>query len=173
MAIKQKIIGGHVVTYDDETNVMLSYEITDEYKQKKEEATLEILSKKDEFKQRGSAVVKKEFIDNWNTLIDNSLSDLDQVWYNGVSIEASLECMEKLSQGADIEEAYKPIDIENPDSPCIYFDMHLSGWQNNSVTSIVSSYHERGEEFSDYRNNFVTNKTTPTQKVKKPNKNSN
>jgi hypothetical protein len=157
MAIKQRNIGSHVVTYDDETNALLSFEANDDYKKRKEEATLEILSKKDEFKQRGSIVVKKEFIDNWANLVDNSLSDLEQVWYNGASIEAALQCMEKLSQGFPIDEAYKHIDIQNPDLPCVYFGMGLSGWQNNSITSVVGSYHERGQEFCNYRNNFVNN----------------
>lgn len=160
MSIKQRNIGSHVVTYDDETNALLSFDATDDYKKAKEKATLEILAKKDEFKQRGSVVVKKEFIDNWGNLVDNSLADLEQVWYNGASIEAALQCMEKLSQGVAVEEAYKPIDVQNPDLPCVHFGMELSGWQNNSITSVVGSYHERGQEFCDYRNNFVNNPPT-------------
>ena len=160
MTIKQRNIGSHVVTYDDETNALLSFKANDDYKKRKEEATLEILAKKDEFKQRGSVVVKKEFIDNWANLVDNSLSNLEQVWYNGASIEAALQCMEKLSQGVAIDEAYKPIDIQNPDLPCVHFGMELSGWQNNSITSVVGSYHERGQEFCNYRNDFVNNPPT-------------
>ncbi len=160
MSIKQRYIGSHVVTYDDETNALLLFEANDDYKKTKEKATLEILSKKDEFKQRGSVVVKKELIDNWGNLIDNSLANLEQVWYNGASIEAALQCMEKLSQGVAVDEAYKPIDIQNPDLPCVHFGMELSGWQNDSITSIVGSYHERGQEFCNYRNEFVNNPPT-------------
>lgn len=159
MAINQTNIGGHVVTYDDETNAMLSFDPTDDYKVIKEKATAEILAKKEEFKQRGAAVVKQQFTDNWGTLVDNSLANLEQVWYNGASIEATLQCMEKLSQGLSVEEAYTPIDVQNLDVPCVHFGMELSGWQNQSVASVVGSYHERGQEFFDYRNNYVNNRT--------------
>lgn len=57
-------------------------------------------------------------------------------WAN---IEAVLQCMKKLSQGLPVEEAYMPIDIQNPDVPCIHFDMELSGWQNYSVASIIGT----------------------------------
>lgn len=165
MAIRQRNIGSYVITYDDENGILLSFEATEGYIKRKKEVTLMILSKKDEFKQRGSSVVKKEFINNWINLVDNSLSDLEQVWYNGASIEAALQCMEKLSQGVSIDEAYKPIDIQNPDLPCIHLGMELSGLQNNSITSIVGSYHERGQEFCNYRNNFVNNRRVSKKKT--------
>lgn len=159
MAIKHTNVGGSIITYDDETNTMLSFEQTDDYKMRKAKATVEILAKKEEFKQRGVAVVKQQFTDNWKTLVDNSLDDFDYVWYNGASIEAALQCMEKLSQGLSVEEAYAPIDIQNSDIPCVHFGMELSEWQNNSITSVVGTYHERGQEFCDYRNNYVNNQT--------------
>ena len=155
MSVKQTNIGSHVITYDDETSELLSMDPTDDYKKKKEKATAEILGKKDEFKQRGAKVVKENLADNWKNLVDNSLKDLAQVWYNGASIEAALQCMERLSQGLPVEEAYAPIDVQNPDVPCVHLGMELSGWQNHSVTSVVGSYHERGQEFCDYRNDFV------------------
>jgi len=157
MAIKKNNIGSHIVTYDDETNTMLSFDPTDNYKSKKEKATATILTKKEEFKQRGTSVVKQQFTDNWGNLVDNSLANLEQVWYNGASIEAALQCMEKLSQGLSVEEAYAPIDVQNPDVPCVHFGMELSGWQNHSVASVVGSYHERGQEFCKYRDNYVNN----------------
>lgn len=160
MAIKQTNIGSHIVTYDDETNTMLSLDPTDDYKTKKEKVTAEILAKNEEFKQRGVSVVKKQFADNWETLVDNSLADLEQVWHNGASIEATLQCMEKLSQGLSVEEAYTPIDVQNPDVLCVHFGMELSGWQNHSITSVVGNYHERGQEFCDYRNHYVNNHTS-------------
>lgn len=160
MAIKQTNIGNHIVTYDDETNAMLSFDPMDDYKAEKEKATAEILAKKEEFKQRGVAVVKQQFADNWETLVDNSLADLEQVWYNGASIEAALQCMEKLNQGLSVEEAYAPIDVQNPDTPCVYFGMKLSGWQNHSIASVVGTYHERGQEFCNYRNNYVNNRAS-------------
>ena len=49
--------------------------------------------------------------------------------------------MKKLSQALPVEEAYMPIDIQNPDVPCIHFDMELSGWQNYSVASIIGTQH--------------------------------
>lgn len=159
MAIRQENIGRGIVTYDDETNELLDVNTTDDYKKRKEEATKDMLSKKDEFKQRGSLVVKSKLQENWTEFVDKLLSesDLDRVWYNGVNIEAALACMEKLSQGLPIEEAYKPINVFDTKKPCVYSGMELSNWQNNFITSVVDFYHERGIEFCDYRNFTVHN----------------
>ena len=67
--------------------------------------------------------------------------------------------MEKLSLGLPVEEVYVPIDVKNFDIPCVHFSMDLSGWQNYSVASVVGTYHERGQEFCDYRNDFVNGRT--------------
>lgn len=166
MSIKQYNSGNHIITYDNETHSVLSMEPTDDYKKRKENAIAEILAKKDDFKQRGVNVVKDKFVDDWKILVNRALEDQNQVWYNGAIIEASLQCMERLSQGLPVEEAYIPIDVQNPDVPCVHLDMELSGWQNYSVTNVVSVYHERGTEFCNYRNSFVKNQEKTKQKTK-------
>lgn len=165
MAIEQMQIGNLIITSESQTNKVLSVDTTDEYKKIKRKATLKILSKREEFKKRGSVVVKREWVEAWKKLIDNALVDPEQTWYNGVYIEAALECMERLSQGQSVEEAYKAIDIQDPNSPCVYSGMKLSGWQNYYATSIVGSYHIRGKEFCDYRNQFVNREEKPKQKI--------
>ena len=155
MAIEQMQIGNLIITSDSQTNMVLSVNTTTEYKERKKKATTEILSKREEFKKRGSVVVKREWIEAWKNMVERSLNDPEQTWYNGVCIEAPLQCMEKLSQGQSVEEVYKAIDIQDPNSPCTYFGMELSGWQNYNATSIVGSYHIRGKEFCDYRNQIV------------------
>ncbi len=151
MAIKQIKISGHIVTYDDERNDLLDFDMDDENKITKAKATIEILSKKEEFKQRGTKVVKPEFIDSWKTLVDSALTIMENVWYNGVILEVSLQCMEKLSEGLSVQEVYALLDV-----PSVQFNMELSGWQNYSAINIVTTYHERGQEFCNYRNKYVS-----------------
>lgn len=133
--------------------------ISEEDKNKFVEYTQKILMLKEEFKKRGACVIKEETLKDWNKFVDKSIrqSKLDDVWYNGVIIEATLRCMEKLSQGVSIHEVYELINIQNPNKNCIYFGMKLSGWQNYSVTERVGYYHECGLEFCDYRNKYVKN----------------
>lgn len=155
MSIKQTRLGGHIITYNDETSEILSYEPTKEYKVLEARKTTEILAKKEEFKARGMIVVKKELIDDWGEFVENSLKKLSNIWYNGAILEAALQCMEKLSQGASIEEAYTLIDVQDPDLDRIFQCMEISGWQNRAITSVVASFHELGQEFCQYRNDFV------------------
>lgn len=165
MSIEQNQIGNLIITSESKTNVVLSVDTTDEYKKRKQEATLEILSKREDFKKRGSAIIKREWIEAWKNFVDNSLRDPEQTWYNGVILEAALECMERLSQGCSVEDAYKAIDIQDSNSPCVYFNMELSRWQNCDATRIVGSYHIRGKEFLDYRNQFVNQEQKPKVKT--------
>jgi len=132
---------------------------TQEDKEKFVEYTQKILNLKEQFKKRGACVVKKETIKDWNKFIDKTIiqSKLEDVWYNGVIVEATLQCMEKLSQGVSIAEVYELINIQNPNKDCLYFEMKLSGWQNYSVTERVGYYHELGLEFCKYRNQYVKN----------------
>ncbi len=116
-----------------------------------------VLSNRDNYKQRGLAVVKNGTAEVWSKLVDNSLNDKDRIHYNGAIIEAALQCMEKLSAGESVEEAYKPIDVQDENNPVEYFGIELTGIQNYSVTTIIGQYHERGCEFVKYRNKFVNN----------------
>lgn len=158
MAIAQQTIGSHVAIYDITTNKLLSFESIDDYNKRKDIATKLVLSHRDEFKQRGFKVIKTRYTSLWDQLVDNALANHDTAWYNGVSLEAALICMERLSSGASVEDSYQAIDVQSSDSPCIYLGMELSGWQNHSVSEVVGSYHERGQEFCNYRNNFVKEK---------------
>ena len=63
MAIEQQQFGNLIITSDSQTNTVLSVDTTDEYKNRKQKASLEILSKREEFKKRGSTVIKKEWIE--------------------------------------------------------------------------------------------------------------
>lgn len=155
--------GGYVVSYDKETNQLVSIRPTKPIKAIKKKQTEIILSKRDEFKERGAAVVIPEYAPNWANLIDNSLANLDDVWYHGVIIEATLQCMERLSQGLPVEEAYEPIDMQSRD--IFYFEMDLTGWQNYYASDLIGGYHERGQEFNDYRNAFVKKPTTKAKSL--------
>lgn len=144
-----------IVTYDADNDCIVSVERTEESKKAKAEATKLMLQRKEEFKLTGAVVVNYSKIPNWNKFINFALSNKDMVYYNGVIIEAALECMKALEQNLCVEEVYKLIDVQNIENPPIYSGMELSGWQNLYITNIVGSFSERGNEFVDYRNNFV------------------
>ncbi|MDF2865883.1 MAG: hypothetical protein K0R72_701 [Clostridia bacterium] len=151
--IFKETIGGLVITHNN--GILLDVDTTDEYKKIKITNSQSILQRIDEFKSRGAAVVKKELINCWSEMIDDAFQDDDKINYNGSIIVACLECMELLTQGKTVEDSYMPIDIQNSDKPAIHCNMILSGWQNNTATTIVATYHERGQEFCYYRNWYV------------------
>lgn len=153
MQIKQTTIGGLIITHSE--GVLLDLDTTAEYKQNKITNSQLILSRKDEFKTRGTAVVKSELVYDWIKMMDISFQDEIKIHYNGAIIEACLECMELLSNNQPIEDCYKPIDVNDSENPAIHCNMILSGWQNSTATSIIATYHERGAEFYEYRNKYV------------------
>lgn len=93
--------------------------------------------------------------EKWNSEIKKLFLFKESVWYNGVILEAALECMEKLSSGATLEETYKIIDIQNMTKPCKLLGMKLTGYQNYLVAELVGKYHKRGKEFCEYRSDFI------------------
>ncbi|MBQ9318339.1 MAG: hypothetical protein IJR82_01745 [Bacilli bacterium] len=154
----QEEIGNIIYYFDEETGTLLHMRPTDSYCKIKKEQTEIILSKRDEFKQRGAKVVRKDLINNWISLVDQSLDESYYVWYNGVGIEAVLQCMEILSkEDGSIEDAYNLIDIQNYNHSCVFFNMELSSMQCYGITSVIGTYHERGQEFCDFRNNKINN----------------
>ena len=157
MANEKKTIGGYNFILNNSNNTVVDIVPTDQVKRELAEVDKFVLSNKDNYKQRGLAVVKNGTAEVWDRLVDNSLADKDKIHYNGAIIEAALQCMEKLSAGEPVEEAYKPIDVQDEDNPVDYFGIELTGTQNYSVTTIVGQYHKRGCEFVDYRNEFVNN----------------
>ena len=159
MTIKKGIIGSFEIVYDNTSNKILMLNTTDSYKEKKEEETKKMLLRIEEFKARGAKVVKPKFINSWNRQVNKAFSKESEIWYQGVILEATLECMEKLSAGLPLDDVYESIDVQNPDMPSVYSAMELSGLQNYSISCFVGYYHERGEEFCWYRNSFVQQET--------------
>ena len=157
MANEKKTIGGYNFILNNSNNTVVDIVPTDQVKRELAEVDKFVLSNKDNYKQRGLAVVKNSTAEVWDRLVDNSLADKDKIHYNGAIIEAALQCMEKLSVGETVEEAYKSIDVQDEENPVDYFGIEFTGLQNYSVTTIVGQYHERGCEFVDYRNEFVNN----------------
>lgn len=131
------------------------YELTDEEVELKTKYTKEVLSKKNRYKTVGSALVKKELVEKWNSEVNKLFRTKESIWYNGVILEAALECMKKLSSGTSLEEAYKIIDVQNLERPCIKLGMKLTGYQNYLVAELVGKYHKRGKEFCEYRSTFI------------------
>ena len=124
--------------------------LTDEEVEIKETYTIKVLSKKSEYKNRGLCLIKKELLEKWNAEVNKLFRTKESIWYNGVILEAALECMEKLSSGASLEEAYKIINVQNLEKPCIKLGMKLTGYQNYLVAELVGKYHKRGKEFCEY-----------------------
>ena len=158
----------NVIIYDNKTGSLISIDRMEESKKRKTRMTFGVLNKKDEFKERGHKVIIPNYVTCWNELVDNYLNEENTAWYYGVIIEASLQCMEKLSIGLPVEDVYDLIDVQNKD--CVFFEMILSEWQNYYITSIVGSYHTRGEEFCNYRNNFVNDNMKIKRHTKARNK---
>lgn len=153
MKIKKDTIGGLVITHYN--GVILDVDFTEERKKNKVERSISLFSRTDEFKKRGSEIVKPELVENWQEMIDIAFEEPDKVYYNGAIIVACIECMELLSKGQPIAISYKPIDVQDAENPAIHCNMILSGWQNYIATGIISTYHIRGKEFCDYRNAYV------------------
>ena len=144
---------GYNILLDDSTGTF-ALSPTKRYLEAKKKAAKQVLANREQFKQRGRAVVIGEYTAIWERLVDNSLKDEEKIHYNGAIIEAALECMEKLSAGEPVEEAYTTLDVQT-DDPADYFGFCLTGAQNLSATIIVSQYHERGEELAKYRDKYV------------------
>lgn len=131
------------------------YKLTDEEVTLKDKYTKKVIDKKSEYKSRGSILIKNDLAGKWNSEVNKLFCTKERIWYNGVILEAALECMEKLSSGVSLEEAYKIINVQNLESPPIILGMKLTGYQNYLVASLVGKYHKRGKEFCDYRSSFI------------------
>ncbi len=139
----------------NEKEERIKCELTDEEVSLKEKYTKEVLSKKKEYKELGKNLIKNELMEKWNSEVNKLFRTKDSLWYNGVILEATLMCMEKLSSKKSVEEAYKIINIQNFEMPPVILGMKLTGYQNYLVTELVATFHKRGQEFSSYRNAFV------------------
>ena len=157
--------------YDEATMKPLKSLSRTEYKKKVLEIVKYILEKKEEFKQRGCLVVKNELIDEWIDFVEESLGNLsknpEDLWYNAVVLEASLNAMERLNRGLELEISYRAIDIQEYGKERVYCNMRLSGWQNFLATQIVCNYHEQGNEFLEYRNKFVKSPIKQKKRISK------
>lgn len=112
-----------------------------------------VLNKKDEFIKRGNNVVYSFYRDNWSELVNNSLKE--DIWYNGVIIEAALQCMEDLTLNGNVSRAYELINIQ--ERSCVFLNMEISEMENSYVTGIIKNYHQLGKDFSDYRDFYISN----------------
>lgn len=135
----------------------LKFELTEEEISLKEKYTKEVISKKEKYKVLGRKLIKNGLIEKWNSKVNNFFRTRDSIWYNGVILEATLECMRKLSNGCSLEEAYKTIDVQNLEMPPIIMEMKLTGYQNYLVAELVGEFHQRGKEFCEYRSAFIKN----------------
>lgn len=88
-----------------------------------------------EWIEKGKKVLDKKYLDLWNKCVPIRLSDL----YRGFELGACLEIIEKLNEGCDLETAKKIIQ-----------DQGHSGMSFGLVRSMVKSFCERGEEFSNF-----------------------
>lgn len=104
-----------------------------------------ILLKVKDFKKRGCSLVKDDLKQQWINFIDEYLKDKNKILYNGIIINASIKCMEDLTNGLSIEEIYESINETNK----------LNSYQNYYLSNIVFMFHERGKEYRDYRNKYI------------------
>ena len=165
MLQRQIILPGHIFIYYTEEHKSVEMNSEKEYKQNKAEMTTEALQRKTEFKRRGAKVIPEPLINDGDFFVEKMLSNQNNAWYNGASIEASLKCMEALNQNCSMEEAYTKINSQNPNVPCTHLGMKLSEWQNDLAERIVIYYHKRGLDFYQYRNSS-TNKHTNIEQQK-------
>lgn len=160
-----------IIIYDKITRQPIESLSRTQYKKRVLEIIKNILEEKESLKQRGSLVVKEDCIEQWEKYVDDSLSDLtnrwEDIWYNAVIIAAAVNSMERLNKGLDISTSYRTIDIQEVGHNRIYYNMRLTGWQNYLVTQIVYNYHSKGEEFLQYRNEFVKSPVKMKKKTQK------
>lgn len=159
--MKNRIIMGKMIFTFDKNGNLKSTDNIDNPRNKalKDENTQKVLASMGDFIERGRKVTKARFQDDWAQMVNRLTSNYDNLWYYGVTIAASLDCMEKISSGMELDNAYKVIGF-NDDGALKYFDMELSGNQKSIVSKIVSIYHERGDEFEEYVSSSVNNKQT-------------
>lgn len=108
---------------------------------------------KEEYISRGIKVVIKEKAENYIKLVNSTFNNTDLFEYNIMNLEATLKCMEELSNNKKIEEVYELINIHSHD--CMYNNYKLSGWQNHAIISVILVFHERGKELANYRNEYI------------------
>jgi|SRR6478736_1056310 len=88
-----------------------------------------------EWIDKGKKVLDGKYLELWEKCVPIRLSDL----YRGFELGACLEIVEKLNGGCDIETAKK-----------IIWDQGHSGMSFGLVRSMVKSFCDRGEEFSNF-----------------------
>lgn len=120
--------------------------------------------KRDEYLERGYHVLPEQNHMIWKNLVNSSVHG-ENAWVNASIIEASLVAMEKLSDGKSVEEAFQAIDVYHGKDP-IYNQLVLSGGASYKASMVITNFHPRGEEFSEYRNQIVVEQCKATNKVK-------
>ena len=157
MAYERIDFGKKFLVYDNIKQVLVGCGTNCNYLTENQKRTRQIIGLKDSFKERGSLLVKPELKNHWEKNVDKYFSQKEDIIYNAACLEAAIKCMEILSKGDRIENAYMPIDIYNQET-CHYFGIELSAWQNFDVAYVVSYYHDRGKDFLEYRNTHFRQK---------------
>lgn len=126
------------------------------FKKRQLQITNRILSKRNEFKERGKQVVREEDFSFWENLVDKLYEKVDDLWNTGVCLEDALSCMEQLSDGKPVDQVISNL-YENRMNQFMWENVPITRTQGQIITHIVSVYHNRGEEFSNYHQVFFDN----------------
>ena len=153
--LKKRNIGESFVYYDDNNDIVGGNTITPEIRvtTKKDYRKVKlILSKVRKYISEGENLVIPELKEQWaNVVIDSfKFEEEDYILYNGMIIEAIIDCMNNLSKGCEIKEVYSLIDYNNEKAE--YFGRQITKLQNLYVTNIIALFHQRGPEFRNYHN---------------------
>lgn len=139
----------------------MSVDLKDEtvsFKKRQLQITNQILSKRNEFKERGKQVVREEDFTFWESLVDKLYEDVNYLWDAGVCLEGALSCMEKLSQGESADYIVSTLyEDECSVNQSSQEKIPITRTQGQLITHIVSVYHNRGEEFSNCHQLFFDN----------------
>ncbi len=105
----------------------------------------------------GFSTIKPELKSKWyDTLINDLNNEEIDINYQLANFLAASLIMLKLSNNESIEDTYDLIDIQS--HQCVFNDLILTGWQNYYITKLITRFHERGIEFSNYRSQKIKTK---------------
>lgn len=126
----KKVTGKTKTESDEESKkAHLKYE---EDEKKHKEAVPELTK---EWTEKGKEILEEKYLELWNTCVPIRLDDL----YHGMELGACLAIVKELNAGCDFEVAKKIIEGQGH-----------SGMSFGLVRSMVRSFCERGEAFSNY-----------------------
>lgn len=130
---KRKFFGDVIVDKQRDRRIKAE----EERKQAQERADLEAKKKKYKIMRDGLTLVKEETAEEWMQYADNNTNDA----YSCCVAETSLLCLKKLQEGATCDEVEQ-----------IYSKMGLTGSMACAVSSTITHFSPRGNEFRKYWN---------------------